>query len=102
MRPEQDDTQASELQCFHDLYNIYIGTKKGDKFWPCGHFWLFKYQSRDLLCEQSSTNPGYFLSGFKENQFQVIFTWKIWNIDKSNDCRVATFTNYDVRTQNEE
>lgn len=28
MRPEQDDTQASELQCFHDLYNIYIGTKK--------------------------------------------------------------------------
>lgn len=28
MRPEQDDTQASELQCFQDLYDIYIGTKK--------------------------------------------------------------------------
>lgn len=35
MRPEQNDTQASELQCFQDLYDIYIGTKK--KVTDSGH-----------------------------------------------------------------
>lgn len=47
-----------------------LAQKKGDKFWPCGHFWLFKYQSRDLHCEQSSTNPGYFYLVSKRTSFR--------------------------------